>query len=65
VEIRRGAGCSSTIRPLIGKFILDIFTLSRWLCRANNGIRSVERFQGQNHIHFGRGENYVTLPIIP
>jgi hypothetical protein len=28
-------------------------------------FRSVERFQGQNHIHFGLGENYVTLPIIP
>ncbi|KAJ5984579.1 hypothetical protein N7481_006678 [Penicillium waksmanii] len=27
--------------------------------------RSVERFDGQNHIHFGIGENYVTLPIIP
>ncbi|KAJ5320584.1 hypothetical protein PENANT_c033G01930 [Penicillium antarcticum] len=27
--------------------------------------RSVERFQGQNHIHFGLAENYVTLPIIP
>lgn len=28
-------------------------------------FRSVERFQGQNHIHFGLGDNYVTLPIIP
>ncbi|KAH6649275.1 Alpha/Beta hydrolase protein [Chaetomium tenue] len=28
--------------------------------------RSVEKFQGFNHVHFGpRFENYVTLPIIP
>ncbi|KAL5001007.1 Alpha/Beta hydrolase protein [Aspergillus recurvatus] len=27
--------------------------------------RSPEKFQGQNHINFGHGENYVTLPIIP
>lgn len=27
--------------------------------------RSVERFDGMNHVHFGIGENYVTLPIIP
>lgn len=32
---------------------------------ANKDHRSVERFQGQNHIHFGLGDNYVTLPIIP
>jgi predicted acyl esterase len=27
--------------------------------------RSAERFDGMNHVHFGIGENYVTLPIIP
>ncbi|OJJ07128.1 hypothetical protein ASPVEDRAFT_88383 [Aspergillus versicolor CBS 583.65] len=27
--------------------------------------RSSEKFQGQNHINFGHGDNYVTLPIIP
>ncbi|KAJ5414637.1 hypothetical protein N7509_001264 [Penicillium cosmopolitanum] len=26
--------------------------------------RSVERFDGMNHVHFGIGENHVTLPII-
>ncbi|KAJ5609995.1 hypothetical protein N7510_006714 [Penicillium lagena] len=27
--------------------------------------RPPERFQGQNHIHFGLGGNYLTLPVIP
>ncbi|KAL4865540.1 hypothetical protein BDV12DRAFT_200072 [Aspergillus spectabilis] len=27
--------------------------------------RSPEKFQGQNHINFGHGENYLTLPIVP
>ncbi|KAL4803142.1 Alpha/Beta hydrolase protein [Aspergillus unguis] len=27
--------------------------------------RSPEKFQGLNHVHFGLGENYVTLPVIP
>lgn len=27
--------------------------------------RSIERFGGMNHVHFGIGENYVSLPVIP
>lgn len=27
--------------------------------------RAVEKLAGRNHIHFGRFQNYVTLPIIP
>ncbi|GIC93594.1 CocE/NonD family hydrolase [Aspergillus udagawae] len=27
--------------------------------------RAPEKFQGQNHINFGHGDNYVVLPIVP
>lgn len=40
-------------------------TRSRKLMEANVVYRSPEKLQGQNHINFGHGDNYVTLPIIP
>ncbi|KAJ6010399.1 hypothetical protein N7451_001811 [Penicillium sp. IBT 35674x] len=52
-----------------GKIVLEISsgdTQGSGMFQHNSPIdRSVERFQGQNHIHFGLGENYITLPIIP
>ncbi|KAJ5683594.1 hypothetical protein N7462_006759 [Penicillium macrosclerotiorum] len=52
-----------------GKIILEVASGDTQGCgtfQHNSPIdRSPERFQGQNHIHFGRGDNYVTLPIIP
>ncbi|KAJ5897066.1 uncharacterized protein N7473_006465 [Penicillium subrubescens] len=52
-----------------GKIILEVAsgdTQGSGIFQHNSPIdRSVERFQGQNHIHFGLGDNYVTLPIIP
>ncbi|KAJ6127570.1 hypothetical protein N7523_003182 [Penicillium sp. IBT 18751x] len=52
-----------------GKIVLEVSsgdTQGCGLFQHNSPVdRSVERFQGQNHIHFGLGENYVTLPIIP
>ncbi|KAJ5953537.1 hypothetical protein N7454_000433 [Penicillium verhagenii] len=51
------------------KIVLEIAsgdTQGSGMFQHNSPIdRSVERFQGQNHIHFGHGDNYVTLPIIP
>lgn len=37
--------------------MLSLFSLTRH--------SATERFQGENHINFGHGENYITLPIIP
>ncbi|KAJ5485530.1 hypothetical protein N7539_005518 [Penicillium diatomitis] len=52
-----------------GKIILEVSsgdTQGSGIFQHNCPVdRSVERFQGQNHIHFGLGDNYVTLPIIP
>ncbi|KAJ5080887.1 hypothetical protein N7456_013597 [Penicillium angulare] len=52
-----------------GKIVLEISsgdTQGSGMFQHNSPIdRSVERFQGQNHIHFGLGDNYVTLPVIP
>ncbi|KAF7715069.1 Cocaine esterase [Penicillium ucsense] len=52
-----------------GKIILEVSsgdTQGSGIFQHNCSVdRSVERFQGQNHIHFGLGDNYVTLPIIP
>ncbi|KAJ5641786.1 hypothetical protein N7490_005786 [Penicillium lividum] len=51
------------------KIVLEIAsgdTQGSGMFQHNSPIdRSVEKFQGQNHIHFGLGDNYVTLPIIP
>jgi predicted acyl esterase len=52
-----------------GKIVLEVSsgdTQGSGIFLHNSPVdRSVERFAGQNHIHFGLGENYVTLPIIP
>ncbi|KAJ5524321.1 alpha/beta-hydrolase [Penicillium frequentans] len=53
-----------------GKIVLEVSsgdTQGCGLFKQNSPTdRSPEKFQGQNHLHFGKElENYVTLPIIP
>ncbi|EHA23758.1 hypothetical protein CBS63078_2261 [Aspergillus niger] len=52
-----------------GKIILEVASGDTQGCgifQHNSPVdRSPERFHGFNHINFGHGDNYVTLPIIP
>jgi len=53
-----------------GKIVLEISSGdtqgSGMFCHEGVKDRSVEKFGGMNHIHFGpRYENYIVLPIIP
>ncbi|RJE26862.1 X-Pro dipeptidyl-peptidase [Aspergillus sclerotialis] len=52
-----------------GKIVFEISsgdTQGSGIFQHNSPVdRAPEKFEGQNHINFGHGENYVTLPVIP